>query len=58
MSRGRNEVVGEFKMIVGDVISIGGEQVMAYPYIARGIKRGYGEIWCGLRPEGVNCRGC
>ena len=38
VSRGQNELIGKFKMAVGDVISIR-EQVMEYMYIPTGIKR-------------------
>ena len=38
MSRGQNELIGEFKMVAGDVISFG-EKVMKYTYILAGIKR-------------------
>ena len=37
MSRGQNELLGEFKMAAGDVISIRG-QVIEYTYIPTGIK--------------------
>ena len=47
LSRGQNELIGKFKMMAGDVISIR-RQVMEYTYIATGIKRVVGEIWCGL----------
>ena len=38
VSRGQNELIGEFKMVPGDVISIRG-LVMRYMYIPTGIKR-------------------
>ena len=38
VSRRQNELIGEFKMAAGDVISIRG-QVMEYKYILTGIKR-------------------
>ena len=38
LSRGQNELIGKFKMAVGDVISIWG-QVMEYTYILTGMKR-------------------
>ena len=38
MSREQNELIGEFKMAMGDVISIRGE-VMEYTFISREIKR-------------------
>ena len=38
VSRGRNELIGKFKMAAGDVISIRG-QVMEYTNIPTGIKR-------------------
>ena len=47
MSRGQNELIGKFKMVVGDVISIWG-QVMEYRYISTGIKR-------ELMKFGVDC---
>ena len=47
VSRRQNELVGKFKMAEGDKVSIRG-QVMEYTYIPRGIKKGVGEIWCGL----------
>ena len=37
MSRGQNELIGEFKMVAGDVISIRG-LVMKYMYIPMGIE--------------------
>ena len=47
VSRGQNELIGKFKMAVGDVISIRG-QGMEYMYIPRGIER-------GLVRFGMNC---
>ena len=41
MSRGQNELVGKFKMVVGAVISIR-RQVMEYTYIPTGILRELG----------------
>ena len=38
VSRGQNELVGNFKIAVGDMVSIRG-QVMEYMYIPTGIKR-------------------
>ena len=38
VSRGQNELIGKFKMVVGDVISIRG-QFMEYTYTPTGIKR-------------------
>ena len=38
MSRGQNELIGKFKMVAGNEISIM-EQVMEYMYIPTGIKR-------------------
>ena len=38
VSRGQNELKGEFKIAAGDVISIG-KYVMKYTYIPIGIKR-------------------
>ena len=38
VSRRQNELVGKFKMAVGDMVSIKG-QVMEYTYIPTGIKR-------------------
>ena len=38
MSRGQNELIGEFKIAAGYAISIKG-QVMKYMYIPTGIKR-------------------
>ena len=38
MSRGQNKLIGKFKIVPGDVISIRG-QVMEYRYISTGIKR-------------------
>jgi hypothetical protein len=38
LSRGQNELVGEFKMTAGDMVSIRG-QVMEYTYVPTGIKR-------------------
>ena len=38
VSRGQNELVGKFKMVAGDMVSIRG-QVMEYTYIPTGIKR-------------------
>ena len=38
VSRGQEELIRKFKMVVGDVISIR-EQVMEYTYIPTGIKR-------------------
>ena len=55
MSRGQNELVCEFKMAVGDMVSIRG-QVMEYMYIPT--QKGVGEVWCGLRLEGVSRRDC
>ena len=37
MSRGQNKLVGKFKMVAGDMVSIRG-QVMEYTYIPTGIK--------------------
>ena len=37
VSRGQDELIGNFKMLLGDVISIKG-QVMEYMYIPTGIK--------------------
>ena len=37
-SRGQNKLMGKFKMVAGDVISIRG-QVMEYMYIPKGIKK-------------------
>ena len=53
MSRRQNELVGKFKMAVGDKGIRG--QVMEYTYIPTGTK-GVGEIWCGLQLEGVSRR--
>ena len=39
LSRGQNELVGKFKIVAGDMVSIRG-QVMEYTYIPTGIKRG------------------
>ena len=47
VSRGQNKLIGKFKMVVGDVISIWG-QVMEYRYISTGIKR-------ELMKFGVDC---
>jgi hypothetical protein len=55
VSRGQNELIGKFKMAVGDMISISG-QAMEYTYIPTGIKMVVCEIWCGLQPEGVSWR--
>ena len=38
VSRGQDELLGKFKMAVGDMISIRG-QLMKYMYIPTGIKR-------------------
>jgi hypothetical protein len=38
VSRRQNELLGKFKMAVGDMVSIRG-QVMEYTYISTGIKR-------------------
>jgi hypothetical protein len=38
VSRGQNGLVGKFKMVAGDMVSIRG-QVMEYTYISTGIKR-------------------
>ena len=38
MPRRQNELVGKFKMVAGDMVSIRG-QVMEYTYIPTGIKR-------------------
>ena len=38
MSRGQGKLIGKFKMVAGDVISIRG-QFMEYMYITTGIKR-------------------
>ena len=38
MTRGQNELIGEFKMLAGDVISIRG-YIMKYTYIPTEIKR-------------------
>ena len=46
VSRGQSELIEEFKMVVGDVISISG-QVMNYMYIPKGvinIKRKPGKV--------------
>ena len=56
VSRGQNELLGKFKMAPSDVISVRG-QVMEYTYIPTGTK-GVGEIWCGLRVEGVRRPDC
>ena len=47
VSRGQNELVGKFKMVVGDMVSIRG-QVMEYMYIQTGVKR-------ELVRSGVDC---
>ena len=46
-------MIGEFKMVAGDVISIGrvGYEVHIH---SNGNYKGVGEIWCELRLEGVN----
>ena len=41
VSREQNELVGKFKMVAGDMVSIRG-QVMEYTYIPTGIKRELG----------------
>ena len=46
-ARGQNELVGKFKMAVGNKVSIRG-QVMEYTYIPTGIKR-------ELVRSGVDC---
>ena len=38
ISRGQDELVGKFKMVAGDMVSIRG-QVMEYTYIPTGMKR-------------------
>ena len=38
MSRGQDELIGQFKMAVDDVINIR-EQVLEYTYIPKGIER-------------------
>ena len=45
--RGQNELVGKFKMTVGDMVNVSG-QVMEYMYIPTGIKR-------ELVRSGVDC---
>ena len=57
VSRGQSELIGKFKMVVGDVISIR-TQVMEYIYIPTGIKKGVREIWYRLRPKGISCWDC
>ena len=47
VSRRQNEMVGKFKMVVSDMVSIRG-QVMEYTYITTGIKR-------ELVQSGVDC---
>jgi hypothetical protein len=47
VSRGQDKLIGKFKMVAGDVISIRG-QVPEYTYILTGI----GEIWYEWRLEG------
>ena len=50
MSRGQNELIAEFKMAAGDVISIGVRLQQEL--------KGVGEIWYGLQLEGVSCWNC
>ena len=53
MSKGENELIGKFKMAVGDVISIEG-YVMKYKYIPKGNRR----EWVRFGMEGMNCQDC
>jgi hypothetical protein len=46
VSRGQNELVGKFKMVVGDMVSIRG-QVMEYTYIPKGMRSGVDCDWKG-----------
>ena len=46
MSRRQNELLGKFKMVVGDVISIGlGYKLLVY---SNRNSKGVGEIWSGF----------
>jgi hypothetical protein len=47
VSKGQNKLVGKFKMMAGDMVSIRG-RVMEYMYIPTGIKR-------ELMRSGVDC---
>ena len=48
VSRGQNDLIGKFKMAVGDVINIRG-QVMVYTYVhSNRNQKEVREIWCGL----------
>ena len=51
MYRGQNKLIGKFKMVAADVISI-----REYTYISTGIKREFGEIWYELQMDGISCR--
>ena len=54
VSRGQNKLIGNFKIVAGDVISVRGQVRSTHTFEQKGV----GEIWYGRRPEGVSCRDC
>ena len=52
VSKRQNELIGKFKMVGGDVLSIRGQIVHVHP---NRNQNGVDEIWCGLRLEGLSC---
>ena len=52
MSRGQNELVGNFKMAAGDMVCI--RSGADYGVHVNRNQKGVGEIWCGLRMEGMS----